>query len=238
MVRRVRPVDNVDDDGADDDEGLGLGIEPHIAQFASTVIRFDDPKGWHQVEPAESRSGGPFVNAPCHVISAVHSHKVIDGKHVLRNVSVPPEYSTRRTLDLWYELRYRGTWVGEAVGVAPDLSYGEISVAVGGLTREEAVEIGRRYGQLAIFEIGHRKIRVIGCLVDGVLSTSPYAQRFLGDVRPCPMLGGFDAVRGGKCGPPVVRAAGAGREAIRWKEQWFRAYGLLGCDMCKGEQRW
>jgi hypothetical protein len=126
--------------------------------------------------------------------------------------------------------------VGEAVGVAPDLSYGELSVAVGGLTREEAVDIGRRFRQIAIFEVDYQTVKVIGCLVEGVLSQRPYTLRFLGDVRPCPMNGGLNGQRGWSCSPPVVKAAGQARDLRRWKERWWQAYGLLGCDMCRGEK--
>lgn len=218
-------------------EGLGLGVEPHVAQFASTVLRFDDPRGWQQLVPAEKRTGENLEGGVCHIISAVHSHQVIGaGEHILRNGSIPEIFNTRRQIDLRAELTRRGRWVGEAVGVAPDLSYGELSVVVGGLTREEAVDVGRRFRQVAIFEVDHTVVRVIGCLVEGVLSERPYALRFLGDLRPCPMRGGLDSV-GGACQPPVVKAAGQARDLRRWKERWWQAYGLLGCDTCGGDLR-
>lgn len=217
-------------------EGLGLGLEPHVAQFASTVLRFDDPRGWQQLVPAEKRSGENLEGGLCHIISAVHSHQVIgDGEHILRHVSIPDAFNTRRQIDLRAQLTRRGRWVGEAVGVAPDLSYGELSVVVGGLTREEAIDVGRRFRQIAIFEVDHRVVRVVGCLVDGVLSERPYALRFLGDRRPCPMQGGLDSI-GGVCHPPVVKAAGQARDLRRWKERWWQHYGLLGCDQCGGDR--
>lgn len=220
-----------------DDEGLGLGIQPHVDLFAATVLRFDDPTGWQQLVPSDERSGAALEGGPCHIISAVHAHQVIgDGEGIFRNGSIPEVFNARRQIDLRNELTRRGTWVGEAVGVAPDLSYGELSVAVGGLTREEALEIGRRFRQVAIFEVDYQTVKVIGCLVEGVLSQRPYALRHLGDQRPCPMRGGFDSDSGYRCGPPVVKAAGQARDLRRWKERWWQAYGLLGCDVCLGVQ--
>jgi len=219
-------------------EGLGVGLEPHVALFASTVLRFDDPRGWQQLVPADKRSGENLEGGLCHVISAVHSHQVIgEGEHILRNVSIPEAFNARRQIDLRAELTRRGCWVGEAVGVAPDLSYGELSVVVGRLTREEAIDVGRRFRQIAIYEIDHSVVRVIGCLVEGVLSERPYALRFLGDRRPCPMRGGLDSDSGQRCSPPVVKAAGQARDLRRWKERWWQSYGLLGCDTCGGDLR-
>ena len=216
-------------------EGLGLGLEPHVAQFASTVLRFDDPRGWQQLRPADRRSGENLEGGLCHIISAVHSHQAIgQGEHILRHVSLPEAFSDRRQVDLRAELTRRGRWVGEAVGVAPDLSYGELSVVVGGLTRDEAIDVGRRFRQIAIFEVDDMVVRVVGCLIEGVLSEQPYDLRFLGDQRPCPMRGGLDSQSGQQCGPPVVRAAGQARDALRWKETWWQVYGLLGCDVCRG----
>jgi hypothetical protein len=221
-----------------DDEGLGLGIQPHVDLFAATVLRFDDPTGWQQLVPAEERSGNGLDGGPCHIISAVHSHQVIgDGEGIFRNGSIPEVFNDRRQIDLRNELTRRGTWVGEAVGVAPDLSYGELSVAVGGLTREEAVEIGRRFRQVAIFEVDYQTVKVIGCLVEGVLSQRSYHLRTIGELRPCPMHGGLDAEGGRSCSLPVVKAAGQARDLRRWKERWWQAYGLLGCDVCRGELR-
>lgn len=222
-------------DGEGLGERLGLGVEPHVAQFASTVLRFDDPRGWQQLVPAQKRSGANLEGGPCHIISAVHSHQVIgEGEHLLRNSSIPDVFNARRQLDLRTELTQRASWVGEAVGVAPDLSYGELSVVVGGLTREDAIAVGRRFRQIAIFEVDHSVVRVIGCLVEGVLSERPYSLRFLGDSRPCPMNGGLDSL-GGRCRPPVVKAAGQARDLRRWRERWWHLYGLLGCDVCQGE---
>jgi hypothetical protein len=218
-----------------DDESLGLGIQPHVGLFTATVLRFDDPTGWQQLVPADERSGAPLEGGPCHIISAVHSHQLIgDGEGILRNGSIPEVFNARRQLDLRNELTRRGAWVGEAVGVAPDLSYGELSVAVGGLTREEAVDIGRRFRQVAIFEVDYQAVKVIGCLVEGVLSQRPYHLRTLGGRRPCPMRGALDAEGGGSCAPPVVRAAGQARDLRDWKERWWQSYGLLGCDVCRG----
>jgi hypothetical protein len=219
-----------------DDEGLGLGIKPDVDLLAATVLHFDDPTGWQQLIPADERSGAGLEDGPCHIISAIHSHQVIgDGEGIFRNGSIPEIFNARRQIDLRNELTRRGSWVGEAVGVAPELSYGELSVAVGGLTREEAVDIGRRFRQVAIFEVDYQTVKVAGCLVEGVLSQRPYALRYLGDQRPCPMRGGLDSDSGYRCGPPAVRAAGQARDVRRWKERWWRAYGLLGCDVCRGE---
>ena len=60
-------------------------------------------------------------------------------------------------------LRASGHPVYSAEGCAIDGSWAEESYAVEGLAREEAIAIGRRFGQLAIFEVTAAGVDVIGC---------------------------------------------------------------------------
>jgi hypothetical protein len=50
-----------------------------------------------------------------------------------------------------------------ACGRSPDGSWSEPSLCIVGLGRERALELGRRYGQLAIFEVGAAGVEVLPC---------------------------------------------------------------------------
>ena len=59
-----------------------------------------------------------------------------------------------------------GLEVRAATGESPDGSWVEESFVIVGLTRAQAVRIGRDFGQLAIFEIDREAVRLISCDVD------------------------------------------------------------------------
>jgi len=68
-----------------------------------------------------------------------------------------------------------------AVNRAPDGDWEEPGFAVEGLTREEARELGRRFGQHAVFEIQGNQLRIVACFEERVLGsdggTRPRAPR-------------------------------------------------------------
>lgn len=78
----------------------------------------------------------------------------------------PGESRSRRDNDaandrLAAELRAAGVRHHPAVGASPDGSWEEPGFVLVGLHRDEAVEWGRRYGQLAIYEIADGRLVVI-----------------------------------------------------------------------------
>lgn len=61
------------------------------------------------------------------------------------------------------ELTEFGVEYHAAVGSSPDGSWSEPGYAVVGITRDDAVALGRRYGQLAIYEIIEGHLLVVPC---------------------------------------------------------------------------
>ena len=59
-----------------------------------------------------------------------------------------------------------GLEVRAATGESADGSWVEESFAIVGLTRAQAVQIGRDFGQLAIFEIDHEAVHLVSCDFD------------------------------------------------------------------------
>lgn len=61
------------------------------------------------------------------------------------------------------ELDDRGIVHCPATGADPDGSWSEDGFAVTGLTRAEAIELGQRHGQLAIYEIDGTDVVIVDC---------------------------------------------------------------------------
>lgn len=76
---------------------------------------------------------------------------------------LPAEENRRRNVELRHELDERGYVVFDAVGRSRDSRWEEWGYAIVGVDRVEAVEIGRRYGQLAIFELTTTSLTVLDC---------------------------------------------------------------------------
>lgn len=64
-------------------------------------------------------------------------------------------------------------------GCSPDLKHREEGWGVAGLSREEALAIGVRYGQNAIFEINTDILSVIGCLSGESVRVDKWEQRIV-----------------------------------------------------------
>jgi len=58
----------------------------------------------------------------------------------------------------------------EALGSDPESDHAEKSWAVRGLTDKQAVELGRKYGQVAIFRIDHLRQTVLSCFDEWSIS--------------------------------------------------------------------
>ena len=74
---------------------------------------------------------------------------------------LPDEENRSRNFELRKHLDERGISWHEAVGRAPDGSWAESSFAISGLTETDAIAIGRRFGQLAIFMVTLDQVVVI-----------------------------------------------------------------------------
>jgi len=79
--------------------------------------------------------------------------------------------------DLAGELWATGATLARAVGRSPDGSHSEDSVAASPLSRQEAKELGRRYGQDAIYEVTAEAVLLLSCDTDrvGTIARRPEA---------------------------------------------------------------
>ena len=69
----------------------------------------------------------------------------------------------RRMKQLRQELSRKKFWKNRITGISPDWKHREASFAVGGLEEDEVLEIGRRYGQNAVFRVQGDRLSLIAC---------------------------------------------------------------------------
>ena len=119
----------------------------------TTVKRYFGRELVEQVEagtwPWESRK-------PIHVVTAWNPGEERPGEVVNR----------ARQGRLEAELSARGLHIWRTVGRDPTASHAEDSAAVAGLTEREAVALGARYGQAAIFAWSPEQWTVVSCVDD------------------------------------------------------------------------
>jgi len=75
-----------------------------------------------------------------------------------------------RNEQLRLDITALGFDVLEALGSDPNSTHSEKSWAVIGFTDEVAIELGKKYGQVAIFRISETQQSVLGCLDDWEVS--------------------------------------------------------------------
>jgi hypothetical protein len=75
--------------------------------------------------------------------------------------------------DLEADVRRRGALGWPATGRSRDASWSEPGVAVSGFDRAAACELGRRYDQLAVFELAPDELHVVRCADDEIVRTRP-----------------------------------------------------------------
>ena len=61
------------------------------------------------------------------------------------------------------ELSRKKYWKARVAGISPDWAHREASFAVGGLREDEALEIGRRYNQNAVFRVQGDRLSLVDC---------------------------------------------------------------------------
>lgn len=76
------------------------------------------------------------------------------------------EVNEVRNQQLRAEISARGLEALEALGSDPNSSHSEKSWAVVGMTDDTAIELGRKYGQVAVFFITRARQWVLGCLAE------------------------------------------------------------------------
>jgi hypothetical protein len=125
-----------------------------LSEYLSTFFLAESPEG-----------GWP---ESFHIITA-HNPGIIVGS----------EANTTADEELRKELNRVGSRCFRITGCSPDLRYREEGWGVAGLSREEALAIGRRYGQNAIFEITAGILSVIGCLSGEKIRVDSWEKRIV-----------------------------------------------------------
>ena len=80
------------------------------------------------------------------------------------------EINEARNEQLRAEISARGLKALEALGSDPNSSHSEKSWAVAGLKDNAAVELGKKYGQVAVFRITESRQSLLGCLSEWEVS--------------------------------------------------------------------
>jgi hypothetical protein len=73
--------------------------------------------------------------------------------------------------ELEQELARIGATFWPATGRSPDGSWSEPGVAITGLERADACDLGRRYGQLGVFELTEDEVHVVRCSDEAIVRT-------------------------------------------------------------------
>lgn len=160
------------------------------AEFVRARVRIALPTGELEVgptlpgmQPSDARFPTEFARRPVHVITAWNPGGTAADDAA--NRAAQAALLTHLTVlvgeghvELW-----------PAVGFDPLHDWHEQSVAVAGLGRDAACEIGRRYGQAAIFEWTDEPdgFRVVACDGRRPPSASPWFTRPAGSASPHPI---------------------------------------------------
>jgi len=115
---------------------------------------------------ADTPSGGWPQNF--HIITAYNP-----GKMVGAEINAKADEALRKELNL------AGSGCFRITGCSQDLKHREPGWGVAGLSDEEAVQIGRKYGQNAIFRIDEKSLFVIGCLSANRQEVGSWKERIL-----------------------------------------------------------
>ena len=94
---------------------------------------------------------------------------------------VGDEINTQADEALRKELNLAGSRCFRITGCSPDLKHQEQGWGVAGISEDKALELGRRYGQNAIFEISGGFLSVIGCQSRKKLPVDQWEKRLLGN---------------------------------------------------------
>lgn len=90
------------------------------------------------------------------------------------------ELNAKADENLRKELNLSGSRCFRITGCSSDFTHREEGWGVAGLTDEEALTIGKKYGQNAIFSVTDGILSVIGCLSEERIRIEPWEKRYLG----------------------------------------------------------
>jgi len=105
-----------------------------------------------------------------HIITAYNP-----GEFVGDEINVKADEALRKELNLAGSRCFRIT------GCSPDLKHQEQGWGVAGLSLDMALELGRQYGQNAIFEVSGGVLSVIGCLSGERMRVEIWEKRILAE---------------------------------------------------------
>ncbi|MFM8858270.1 MAG: DUF3293 domain-containing protein [Actinomycetota bacterium] len=135
-------------------------------QFGHSVVRLRIDGVMVEIVPRDEESpvaGAHRIHDTIHVISA--------GNPGFLDTA---ENNERRHTYMEHRLRDMGVEPFSAIGASPDGKWQEASWAVTGMTRQQACELGREFGQVAVFEIDFQRIHLVRCADLQVVSSRPY----------------------------------------------------------------
>lgn len=125
--------------------------------YVATVIRDRTGRVW------AGPDASPLDAPPWHVITAANPDSVVSPNGV-------NDHANDR---LAADLLGRGLQPVAVVGESPDGRWREPSLAVKGLDRSAACELGHRFGQVAIFELSSDDLLVVRCEDALVMASRP-----------------------------------------------------------------
>ncbi len=119
--------------------------------FTNAVVTIDLPSGRHRIEPRPDGATGDFpFDAAVHIVTPYNP----DGVETTAEAN-------QRSLDRFLAIVDQLT-AHPTVGSAPDGSMAEPGRAIEGLALPDAIELGRRFGQRAIYRWSADALSVIG----------------------------------------------------------------------------
>ena len=136
------------------------------SQFEHAVVRMQVDGILVEIVPEIDESPAtdpPKIRQTVHVISASNPG-FLDSD----------ENNERQHLYMSCRLRELGVEPLPAIGASADGQWQEASWAVTGLSRLQVCELGEEFGQIAVFEVDSRRIRVVRCADSVVMSSKPY----------------------------------------------------------------
>lgn len=131
--------------------------------YAETIVVRSDPAS--VLAGPNALNDWPFPE-PCHVITAWNPDSLLTSE----------DENTEANARLAATIIRHGGTVERVVGRSSDSTWSEDSFLVVGVSREQAVEIGRSFGQLAIFELDRHSVHVVRCDAGTVERTRPRIQ--------------------------------------------------------------
>lgn len=145
-------------------------VQDLLAAYQQTLVRIELSGGELEVTTAglgTTQGPRPFDHT-VYVITAWNPG----------SAETPDEVNRAAHQELVDWLAEQGHEYWPSVGTAPDGTWREEGVAVVGLGRLTALEVGRRFGQLAVFEWDGVGFRIVFC-ADGVVVNGGWTSRWV-----------------------------------------------------------